>query len=146
MVFGFAFCQAILPVAASIAKTVLSLPTTKTRATGPCGVFTMATTGAVMVERTCSWGTVEICAVHFTSRWATLSLLRIFSSGLEPVRSGSWPHVSHSLWAVASPHSRKNVMLNLITNRFPRMVLILYRINTAHWTVGTSSYIVTINN
>src|SRR5580658_6252581 len=102
MGFGFAFCQAILPVPASIAKTVLSLPTTKTRVAGPCGVFTVATTGAVIVERIYSFGGVEICATHFTSSRETLSLLRIFSSGFEPLRSGSWPHVNHSFWALAN--------------------------------------------
>src|SRR5579862_2654166 len=108
MVFGFAFCQTILPVAASIAKSVLSLPTTKTRVAGPCGVFTVATTGAVIVERMYSFGEVEIWAVHFTSSPETLPLFRIFSSGFDPVRSGSWPHVNHSLWAIASPGNRKS--------------------------------------
>jgi hypothetical protein len=60
MVFGFAFCHTIFPVAASIAKTVLSLPTTKTRAAGPCGVFTVATTGADIVERMYPFGAVDI--------------------------------------------------------------------------------------
>ena len=60
MGFGVAFCQTTLPVAASIAKTVLSLPTTKTREAAPCGVFTVATTGAVMVDSTYSVGAAEI--------------------------------------------------------------------------------------
>src|ERR1700688_2201330 len=113
MVFGFAFCQAILPVAASMAKRVLSLPTTKTRAAGPCGVFNDATTGAVIVERTYSFGGVEMRVVHFTSSRETLSLFRIFSSGFEPVRSGSWPHVNHSFWAVASPDTMRKARLTI---------------------------------
>src|ERR1700722_15810345 len=108
MVFGLAFCQTILPVAPSIAKTVLSLPTTKTRVAGPCGVLTLATTGAVMFERIYCFGGVEICAVHFTSSWETLSLLRIFSSGFEPLRSGSWPHVNHSFCALANPADKSS--------------------------------------
>src|ERR1700733_465015 len=112
MVFGFAFCQTILPVAESMAKRVLSLPYTHTRVAGPCGVFSEATSGAVIVERTYSFGAVEIWAVHFTSNRETLSRLRIFSSGFEPVRSGSWPQVNHSFCAVASPGTRKNINLN----------------------------------
>jgi hypothetical protein len=37
------------------------------------------------------------------------------------------------------------VKLTAMMSRGTRMVLILYRINRAHWTGGTSSYIVTIN-
>src|SRR5215467_5057921 len=117
MGFGVAFCQTTLPVAASIAKTVLSLPTTKTRDAGPRGVFTVTTTGAVMVESTDSFGAVEIWAVHLTSSRETLSLLRIFSSGFDPVRSGSWPHVNHSLCATAAGSIEKNTRLTRAARR-----------------------------
>ena len=56
-VFGKAFCQTTLPLSASIANTVSSLPTTNTSVRRPCEVVTPSTTkGAVRVDNAISRG------------------------------------------------------------------------------------------
>src|SRR5215472_16538217 len=88
ILLGKAFCQKILPVSASIANTVSSLPTTKTRVFRPWEVFTpSATSGEVRVDRTSSLGGVLSCVLHFSSSLETLSLERVVSARFQPVRS-----------------------------------------------------------
>src|SRR5260370_33058030 len=71
-------CQKIFPVSASIANTVSSLPTTKTRVFLPWGVLTpSATSGEVRVDSTSSLAGVLSCVLHFNSSLEALSLERM---------------------------------------------------------------------
>ena len=69
-----------------MAYTVLSLPTMNTRVFGPCGPFTVATSGAVSVDRTSSLGAVESWDFHFNSRCETFSLVSVVSDWFQPLR------------------------------------------------------------
>src|SRR5882724_5354986 len=79
------FCQATLPLSASIANKVSSAPSTKSMFLGPCEVTAPATTtGAVRVESAISVGGVASCVLHCTASLDTLVLVRLVSDLFQP--------------------------------------------------------------